>query len=172
MDSSAGTKSRGPDPDAFTRPPSSWARRHRATSPATSRWAEPHNVSQHCVCVCACVSHHVLFLPQTFSGRSSNGSPLVFRLPDPVRPSQHYTRLDLSHSNAPPYRSLQTHTKEVHGLKALSAVGPAVTTLVWPLLVLVTSDEKLYPYMYLKRISIHDIYPNIFIAFFYFIICF
>lgn len=90
-----------------------------------------------CVSVWTTLSHHllVLFLSQTFSGMSSDGSPLVYHLPDRSYPSQHHNRLDLSDSNAPPYCSLQTHTKEVYGFKAVSAVSWAVwhrgTTLVY-----------------------------------------
>ncbi|XP_044037544.1 uncharacterized protein LOC122869056 isoform X2 [Siniperca chuatsi] len=51
---------------------------------------------------------------QSYSGRSTDGRPLIFHLRDPSFPSQHQTRLDLSHNTAPPQCPLQSHTKEVH----------------------------------------------------------
>lgn len=91
----------------------------------TSHKQVAHNTVCVFVCMRATSSLHVLLLfllCQTFSGMSSDGSPLVFRLPEPSYPPQHHNCLDLSDGNAPPHCSLQTHTKEVHGFKAVTAV--------------------------------------------------
>lgn len=95
--------------------------------PPAGVWS--HTTSHTTVRVCVCVmtpSLLVLFLCQTFSGMSSDGRPLVFRLPEPSYPSQYHNRLDLSDVNTPPYCSLQTHTQEVYGFKTTTTVSSAV----------------------------------------------
>lgn len=51
---------------------------------------------------------------QSYSGRSADGRPLVFRLRDPGFPSQHWSQLDLRDNTMPPQSVLQSHSKEVH----------------------------------------------------------
>ncbi|XP_005739950.1 uncharacterized protein LOC102205829 isoform X2 [Pundamilia nyererei] len=51
---------------------------------------------------------------QSYSGRSADGRPLVFRLRDPSFPSQHRSQLDLRDNNMPPQSVLQSHSKEVY----------------------------------------------------------
>ncbi|XP_042077453.1 uncharacterized protein LOC102292662 isoform X2 [Haplochromis burtoni] len=51
---------------------------------------------------------------QSYSGRSVDGRPLVFRLRDPSFPSQHRSQLDLRDNNMPPQSVLQSHSKEVY----------------------------------------------------------
>ncbi|XP_030262732.1 uncharacterized protein LOC115575075 [Sparus aurata] len=47
---------------------------------------------------------------QSYSGRSSDGRPLIFHLRDPSFPSQHRARLDLRTNTDP----LQSHSQQVH----------------------------------------------------------
>ncbi|XP_073350530.1 uncharacterized protein [Pagrus major] len=58
---------------------------------------------------------------QSYSGRSSDGRPVIFYLRDPSFPSQHHAHLDLSDSTDPPQSQLQSHSKEVHGPKRITA---------------------------------------------------
>ncbi|XP_063326955.1 uncharacterized protein LOC134625634 [Pelmatolapia mariae] len=51
---------------------------------------------------------------QSYSGRSADGRPLVFRLRDPSFPSQHRSQLDLRDNTMPPQSVLQSHSKEVY----------------------------------------------------------
>ncbi|XP_075999062.1 uncharacterized protein LOC142992482 [Genypterus blacodes] len=52
---------------------------------------------------------------QSYCGRAADGRPLIFHLPDPCLPSQHLNRLDVGDKATPCL--LQSHTREVHGLK-------------------------------------------------------
>ncbi|XP_059203913.1 uncharacterized protein LOC131983242 isoform X2 [Centropristis striata] len=57
---------------------------------------------------------------QSFSGRSSDGRPLVFHLREPSFPSQHHSCLDVSDIATPLQSLLQSHTKDVHGPKHIT----------------------------------------------------
>ncbi|XP_026180194.1 uncharacterized protein LOC113140539 [Mastacembelus armatus] len=57
---------------------------------------------------------------QSYSGRSTDGRPLIFHLRDPSFPSQHHTCLDLSNSLTPLQFPLLSHTKEVHSPKHIT----------------------------------------------------
>ncbi|TKS91274.1 hypothetical protein D9C73_026528 [Collichthys lucidus] len=59
--------------------------------------------------------------PQTYSGRSASGRPLIFHLRDPSFPSQHQTRLDLSNNTSTPLEApLLSHSQDVHRPKSLT----------------------------------------------------
>lgn len=59
---------------------------------------------------------------QSYSGRSADGRPLVFRLRDPSFPSQHRSQLDLRDNTMPPQSVLQSHSKEVYALQHVTPV--------------------------------------------------
>lgn len=59
---------------------------------------------------------------QSYSGRSADGRPLVFRLRDPSFPSQHRSQLDLRDNSMPPQSVLQSHSKEVYAPQHVTPV--------------------------------------------------
>lgn len=59
---------------------------------------------------------------QSYSGRSPDGRPLVFRLRDPSFPSQHRSQLDLRDNTMPPQSVLQSHSKEVYAPQHVTPV--------------------------------------------------
>lgn len=61
-------------------------------------------------------------LGQSYSGRSADGRPLVFRLRDPSFPSQHRSQLDLCDNTMPPQSVLQSHSKEVYAPQHVTPV--------------------------------------------------
>lgn len=57
---------------------------------------------------------------QSYSGRSADGRPLVFRLRDPS--FQHRSQLDLRDNTTPPQSVLQSHSKEVYAPQHVTPV--------------------------------------------------
>lgn len=90
---------------------------------------------------------------QSYSGRSADGHPLVFRLRDPSFPSQHRSQLDLRDNSMPPQSVLQSHSKEVYAPQHVTPVRrktifQMVKDRLWSILSLI------YLHFYFHHISI------------------
>lgn len=90
---------------------------------------------------------------QSYSGRSADGRPLVFRLRDPSFPSQHRSQLDLRDNSMPPQSVLQSHSKEVYAPQHVTPVRrktifQMVKDRLWSILSLI------YLHFYFHHISI------------------